>query len=129
MGTVTYFSTLMPVSYVGCFGREGEDTVTALAESRRLRKCDVFGVHVTPTHYDELTRWCVDRAQRGEGGIVDLMPVHGLVSAARGESYRAKMNAFDVVAPDGQPVRWALNHFHGAGLTARVYGPEPTLRV
>jgi N-acetylglucosaminyldiphosphoundecaprenol N-acetyl-beta-D-mannosaminyltransferase len=94
-----------------------------------LRKCDVFGVHVTPTSYDELTRWCIDRAQRGEGGIVDLMPVHGLVSAARDESYRAKMNAFDAVAPDGQPVRWALNHFYSAGLTDRVYGPELTLRV
>ena len=36
---------------------------------------------------------------------------------------------FDVVTPDGQPVRWALNLLHGAGLADRVYGPTLTLRV
>jgi exopolysaccharide biosynthesis WecB/TagA/CpsF family protein len=34
-----------------------------------------------------------------------------------------------MVAPDGQPVRWALNAFHGAGLKDRVYGPELMLRL
>jgi exopolysaccharide biosynthesis WecB/TagA/CpsF family protein len=33
------------------------------------------------------------------------------------------------VAPDGQPVRWALNHFHQARLADRVYGPELMLRL
>ena len=31
--------------------------------------------------------------------------------------------------PDGQPVRWALNSLHRAGLADRVYGPDLTLRV
>jgi exopolysaccharide biosynthesis WecB/TagA/CpsF family protein len=61
--------------------------------------------------------------------LVDLMPVHGLIVAARNSEYGARMNCFDVLAPDGQPVRWALNFFHGAGLTDRVYGPEFTLRL
>jgi exopolysaccharide biosynthesis WecB/TagA/CpsF family protein len=39
------------------------------------------------------------------------------------------LNEMDVVAPDGQPVRWALNRLHRAGLTDRVYGPEQTLRA
>jgi exopolysaccharide biosynthesis WecB/TagA/CpsF family protein len=34
-----------------------------------------------------------------------------------------------MVAPDGQPVRWALNLLHAARLKDRVYGPELTLRL
>ena len=35
----------------------------------------------------------------------------------------------EIVAPDGQPVRWALNRIHGTTLTDRVYGPELMLRL
>jgi N-acetylglucosaminyldiphosphoundecaprenol N-acetyl-beta-D-mannosaminyltransferase len=31
-------------------------------------------------------------------------------------SYRGRLNALDLVTPDGQPVRWALNVLHHAGL-------------
>jgi exopolysaccharide biosynthesis WecB/TagA/CpsF family protein len=95
----------------------------------RPRRHDVFGVRVSATSYDQVIAWCIDRARQDKGGIIDLMPVHGLISAVREPSYGAKMNAFDIIAPDGQPVRWALNHFHKAGLTDRVYGPELTIRL
>jgi exopolysaccharide biosynthesis WecB/TagA/CpsF family protein len=42
---------------------------------------------------------------------------------------RDRVNRFEIVAPDGQPVRWALNLLHHAGLTDRVYGPEIMLRL
>lgn len=87
-------------------------------------KHDLFGVRVSATTYDEVVRFVLDRAGRREGAIVDLMPVHGLVTAARDARYRRKIDRFDVVAPDGQPVRWALNRLHNAGLSDRVYGPE-----
>jgi hypothetical protein len=34
-----------------------------------------------------------------------------------------------LVVPDGQPVRWALNLLHSAGLRERVYGPQLTFEV
>lgn len=40
-----------------------------------------------------------------------------------------RLNHFDLLVPDGQPVRWVLNLLHHAGLPHRVYGPELTLRV
>jgi len=44
--------------------------------------------------------------------------------AAQGNPpYRARLNALDLAAADGQPVRWALNSLYGAGLRERVYGP------
>jgi exopolysaccharide biosynthesis WecB/TagA/CpsF family protein len=44
-------------------------------------------------------------------------------------THRYRLNAFDVLVPDGQPVRWALNKLHRVGLTDRVYGPTLMLKV
>jgi N-acetylglucosaminyldiphosphoundecaprenol N-acetyl-beta-D-mannosaminyltransferase len=55
--------------------------------------------------------------------------VHGLTLGAIDPSFGEQLNRFDVVTPDGQPLRWALNLLHEAGLTHRVYGPTLMLRV
>jgi N-acetylglucosaminyldiphosphoundecaprenol N-acetyl-beta-D-mannosaminyltransferase len=39
------------------------------------------------------------------------------------------LNRFDMICPDGQPVRWALNLLSKVGLKDRVYGPFLTLHV
>lgn len=90
---------------------------------------DLFGVAVSATSYGELVDCVVDRALRREPTLVDFMCVHGLVHAARDERFRRVVNDFDVVATDGQPVRWAMNWFHRAGLESRVYGPETMWRT
>lgn len=95
----------------------------------RPRKCDIFRVNVSATKYEEVVRYAIDCAKRGASALLDFMPVHGLVMGARDEQFRAVLNDFDVVAPDGQPVRWALNKFHGANLSDRVYGPELMIRL
>jgi N-acetylglucosaminyldiphosphoundecaprenol N-acetyl-beta-D-mannosaminyltransferase len=92
-------------------------------------KLDLFGVGITPTCYDEVVDVVLRAAAQRRGGMVDLMSVHGLAMASRDGSFRRCVNAFDLVAPDGQPVRWALNRFHDAGLNDRVYGPELMLRL
>jgi N-acetylglucosaminyldiphosphoundecaprenol N-acetyl-beta-D-mannosaminyltransferase len=43
--------------------------------------------------------------------------------------HRHRLNSLDLIVPDGQPVRWALNALHHAGLKNRVYGPELMLRT
>jgi N-acetylglucosaminyldiphosphoundecaprenol N-acetyl-beta-D-mannosaminyltransferase len=55
--------------------------------------------------------------------------VHGVMTGVLDKAHNAQLNSFDMVTPDGQPVRWALNLLHGAGLTDRVYGPTLTLKV
>jgi exopolysaccharide biosynthesis WecB/TagA/CpsF family protein len=92
-------------------------------------KRDLFGVQVSVTCYEEAVAAIIAAAKAGRPAVVDLMPVHGLVTAARDPNYRKMVNAFDLVGPDGQPVRWALNFFHAANLADRVYGPELMLRV
>ena len=54
------------------------------------------------------------------------LAVHGVMTGVQDRAHNARLNSFDVVTPDGQPVRWALNSLHGAALADRVYGPTLT---
>jgi N-acetylglucosaminyldiphosphoundecaprenol N-acetyl-beta-D-mannosaminyltransferase len=93
------------------------------------RKRPVLGVGVSVTTYDEVVEAVAAAADRGVPAVVTAFPVHGVVTSARDPSLRRMVGDFDVVAPDGQPVRWALNLLHRAGLADRVYGPELMLRI
>ena len=90
---------------------------------------DVFGVKVSATRYDEVVECVLNAAQNGERGLIDFMPAHLLTAVVSDRELRKRMDDFSIVAPDGQPVRWALNRLYNAGLTDRVYGPETTKRL
>ncbi|MGA2259715.1 MAG: WecB/TagA/CpsF family glycosyltransferase [Thermoguttaceae bacterium] len=92
-------------------------------------KVDVFGIGVTPTSYDEAAAVILEAARRGVSAVVSCHAVHALITSSRDSGLAACVNTFEMITPDGQPVRWALNLLHGAKLTDRVYGPELMLRV
>jgi exopolysaccharide biosynthesis WecB/TagA/CpsF family protein len=93
------------------------------------RKVDLFGVQVSPTTYDEAVAVILRAAERGVPGVVACQAVHAVVTASCDPVLCDMVNGFDLVTPDGQPVRWALNLLHRAGLRDRVYGPELMLRL
>jgi exopolysaccharide biosynthesis WecB/TagA/CpsF family protein len=93
------------------------------------RKHNLFGVNVSETSYNEATDLIMQAARERRSMLVDHMPVHGLIEASQDRLLNEKMNHFDIVAPDGQPVRWALNRFYKTSLSDRVYGPELMLRL
>jgi N-acetylglucosaminyldiphosphoundecaprenol N-acetyl-beta-D-mannosaminyltransferase len=93
------------------------------------RKYPVLGVGVSATTYDDAVAAIMAAACDGRRGIVDAAAVHAVVTAARDPVLKEKVNGFDMVVPDGQPVRWALNLLHRTGLRDRVYGPELMLRL
>jgi len=93
------------------------------------RKYDLFGVRISATTYDEAEQAIIQAARQRAAATVTHLPVAGVVSAAMNAAYRRQIDALDIVAPDGQPVRWALNRFHAAGLKDRCYGPEMMLRL
>jgi exopolysaccharide biosynthesis WecB/TagA/CpsF family protein len=68
-------------------------------------------------------------AHQRQPAAVSLHAAHAIVTASDDPLLREKVNRFQMIAPDGQPVRWALNWLHGAKLKDRVYGPELTLRL
>jgi N-acetylglucosaminyldiphosphoundecaprenol N-acetyl-beta-D-mannosaminyltransferase len=93
------------------------------------KKSNLFGVKVSATDYHEVVRTVIAAGLRRQSAVVTFLPVHGIVTAAQDQEYRKLINDFEIVAPDGQPVRWALNLFHGAGLEDRVYGPHAMRRI
>ena len=92
-------------------------------------KLDLFGVGVSPTTYDEAVAAVVSSARQRGGGVVSCHAVHAIVTASGDAGLCKQVNAFEMVTPDGQPVRWALNLLHRARLTDRVYGPELMLQI
>jgi exopolysaccharide biosynthesis WecB/TagA/CpsF family protein len=93
-------------------------------------KVELFnGVLMTPTRYAEVVDVAMAAAEARQPATFAFAANHILAMAAGDAAFRDRMNDFDVVAPDGQPVRWAMNAFHAAGLTDRVYGPELTRRL
>ncbi|HWB14665.1 MAG TPA: WecB/TagA/CpsF family glycosyltransferase [Pirellulales bacterium] len=92
-------------------------------------KLDLFGLGISPTTYDHAVRLIVSAAEKGTSAIVACQAVHAVVTACGDATLKERVNSFELVTPDGQPVRWALNWLHRAGLADRVYGPELMLRL
>jgi N-acetylglucosaminyldiphosphoundecaprenol N-acetyl-beta-D-mannosaminyltransferase len=92
-------------------------------------KRSVLGVLVDVVDYDAAAAKVLDAAREQRQFALTALAVHGVMTGVQDRVHGARLNAFDVVTPDGQPVRWALNSLHGAGLVERVYGPTLTLEV
>jgi N-acetylglucosaminyldiphosphoundecaprenol N-acetyl-beta-D-mannosaminyltransferase len=92
-------------------------------------KRNVLGVQVSAIDYDAAVQQILTAAREHRSLAVTALAVHGVMTGVQDRAHGARLNAFDLVTPDGQPVRWALNSLHKAGLSDRVYGPELTLRV
>jgi N-acetylglucosaminyldiphosphoundecaprenol N-acetyl-beta-D-mannosaminyltransferase len=89
-----------------------------------IAKADLFGVGVSVTTYEEASAVIIDAAKRKASLGVTALATHGLMMAVDDPELRGRVNQLDIVTPDGQPVRWALNSLHRAGLRDRVYGPD-----
>ena len=84
----------------------------------------MLGVLVDAIDYDAATDAGRAAARERRPFALTALAVHGVMTGVQDPAHNARLNAFDLVTPDGQPVRWALNLLHGAGLTDRVYGPD-----
>jgi N-acetylglucosaminyldiphosphoundecaprenol N-acetyl-beta-D-mannosaminyltransferase len=92
-------------------------------------KRNVLGVLVDAVDYEAATAQIVSAAQERKHFAVTALAVHGVMTGVLDRAHNARLNSFDLVTPDGQPVRWALNVLHQANLADRVYGPSLTLKV
>lgn len=93
------------------------------------RKRSLFGVQVSVTSYEDAEEAIIQAARRHAPAVVSHHDVRALVDASCIEDLRDAANAFQIVAPDGQPVRWALNLCHRTGLRAPVTGTELMIRL
>jgi exopolysaccharide biosynthesis WecB/TagA/CpsF family protein len=86
-------------------------------------------VLVSGATYGNACAAILESARRRQSLLVAATSVHGVTIGATNQTFRAELNAFDIVTPDGQPVRWALNLLHRADVPERVYGPTLMLQV
>lgn len=94
-----------------------------------MRRHNLLGVNVCATNYSETCESIREAAISARPLTVTALAVHGVMTGALDETHRTRLNALDVVLPDGQPVRWGLNWLFDGGLRDRVCGPELMLHV
>jgi N-acetylglucosaminyldiphosphoundecaprenol N-acetyl-beta-D-mannosaminyltransferase len=66
----------------------------------------------------------LEKARQRRPGCVSSLAVHGVVTAALNPSFRAKVESFEILAPDGQPIRWWMNFRYHMAIRERVAGTD-----
>ena len=92
-------------------------------------KHNVLGIMIDAVDYEAAVARIVDAAKHQRPLSVSALAVHGLMTGTLDPVHCYRLNSFDMLAPDGQPVRWALNRMHGTWLPDRVYGPQLMLET
>lgn len=92
-------------------------------------KGNILGILVDIVDYGQAVERITAAAAAGQGYSVTALAVHGIMTGVGDSHHKYRLNQFDLVTPDGQPVRWALNWLHRANLKDRVYGPRLMLEV
>jgi N-acetylglucosaminyldiphosphoundecaprenol N-acetyl-beta-D-mannosaminyltransferase len=92
-------------------------------------KRNVVGILVDAVDYEAAEDIIFRAASEKRGAAISALAVHGVMTGVLDPEHKFRLNHFDLLVPDGQPVRWVLNWLHGAKLTDRVYGPNLTLKV
>jgi exopolysaccharide biosynthesis WecB/TagA/CpsF family protein len=92
-------------------------------------KRDILGVEVDVVDYAATVDRILAAARLKQPLSVSALAVHGIMTGRLDPDQRHRLNSIDIVAPDGQPVRWALRVLHGESLPSRVYGPDLMLKV
>jgi exopolysaccharide biosynthesis WecB/TagA/CpsF family protein len=92
-------------------------------------KVNLLGVQVCAVDYEAAVSKIVESAQTAKPLGVSALAVHGVMTGVSDREHCFRLNQLELVVPDGQPVRWAMNALHGTRLPDRVYGPNLMLKV
>jgi N-acetylglucosaminyldiphosphoundecaprenol N-acetyl-beta-D-mannosaminyltransferase len=92
-------------------------------------KKNVIGILVDAVDYEAALQRIKVAASERRSLALSALAVHGVMTGYTDAEHRTRLNHLDLVVPDGQPVRWALNLVHRAKLIDRVYGPTLMIKV
>jgi exopolysaccharide biosynthesis WecB/TagA/CpsF family protein len=88
-----------------------------------------LGVLLDAVDYEEAVTRILEAARMRKPMAVSAVAVHGVITGVLDATQRYRLNHLDLVVPDGQPVRWALDWLYRTELPDRVYGPALTLKI
>src|SRR3954470_22385777 len=94
-----------------------------------LGKHNLLGVLVDAVDYAGAANRILNAAAEGVPYGATALAVQGVMTGQSDKVHRYRLNALDLVTPDGQPVRWGLNMLHATRLPERVYGPTLMLEI
>lgn len=94
-----------------------------------LGKFNLLGVNINAIDYQAAVEKIVESAQQRSPLGVSALAVHGVMTGVMDDEHRHRLNELEIVVPDGQPVRWALNLLYRTKLKDRVYGPDLMLQT
>jgi exopolysaccharide biosynthesis WecB/TagA/CpsF family protein len=92
-------------------------------------KKNVVGILVDGVDYESALDFIFRAARARRGAAISALAVHGVMTGVLDREHKFRLNHFDLIVPDGQPVRWVLNLLYKAKLSDRVYGPTLTLKT
>ena len=92
-------------------------------------KKNVLGILVNAVNYEAAVSKILAAASAGKPMSVSALAVHGVMTGVLDSTHRYRLNHIDLVLPDGQPVRWALNWLYHTKLPDRVGGPNTMLQI
>ena len=98
-------------------------------ENTVLKKKRLLGVPYAITDYDSASDIIIKKGMAHHSFGVSALAVHGFVESVKNPDFRNTLEKIDMIVPDGQPIKWALNHFCKTGLKERVAGPILTGHV
>jgi exopolysaccharide biosynthesis WecB/TagA/CpsF family protein len=87
-------------------------------------KQNTLGILVDAIDYGAAVERITQAARDHRAAAVSAVAVHGVMTGVLDPEQKYQLNHFDILVPDGQPVRWALNLLYKTGLVDRVYGPN-----
>ncbi len=92
-------------------------------------KKNLLGIGISAVDYEAAVEKIIHAARQRVPFGVSALAVHGVMTGVMDRFQCYRLNQLEMIVPDGQPVRWALNWLYQSGLRDRVYGPNLTLKV
>ena len=94
-----------------------------------LGKKNVLGILIDAVDYEAAISFVFECVRQKRGAMISALAVHGVMTGVLDPEHKFRLNGFDLLVPDGQPVRWVMNWLYGTKLRDRVYGPELMRRI
>jgi N-acetylglucosaminyldiphosphoundecaprenol N-acetyl-beta-D-mannosaminyltransferase len=92
-------------------------------------KVNILGILIDAVDYEAAKHFVICAARQKRGVAITALAVHGLMTGVLDRVQKFRLNHFDLVVPDGQPVRWAMNWLYRTGLFRPVIGRNLTLKL
>jgi len=88
-------------------------------EPIKNERVNVVSLNINVCNHESAIRRIAELVKRGAGGYVCFSTVHMIMESHDNAEYGAKVNAADLIIPDGMPLVW-MQKLQGEGQAARV---------